>query len=959
MIKKIPLASLYPQEKFLLSRTLTKVYEDFESSALPMADFSDTVFVLPSREAGRLFRAKAAQKFKIHGGVTSLKILLPEELAVTQTEIRTTQTVMLETFFDVLKKAKENRTFSDILPDVEYTDNTLLSYAEYLLKVRENIILESGLDTEDFIASLEKNSPLRIKLEAYLSLEKEFYKQLNNPANKSQIILDTLRNPFDKFKSVKKIILVECTEIRNAIALLLEKASSEITVEHYLNVTTEQLDNFDDYGRPITAKMLESHIEWDIEKIVRSYSNPVQEAMKIASFLDKDTLPDCIGVLNVGLNSVLTHMLEAKNIEISNPAPKPLNSFYWTKLFLHLLELRNKNTSFENVYFFASDESVLNYFKLDSESIQIRQELDELQRDHLIRDLDAIDFFIRQSSAEYKSSGKFCTKLAELRQEIKSLDHDNIIENTYNIFKKIAAENSLENMDFNTAEVSLEGLKNTITAVRNINDKDKRMMLFRHICNSTELSGAEQFKDNAVTLSGFLDLIWYENPTLIIGGISEESFAGTAAEDMFFPEKIRCQLNWSSAYSRFGADIHRFRQLLTQYNTNELLITYSAADTDGTLNTLPRLFFTVADEKLLKHCKMLFNQELSEKINPVSDKQPTQLCYVPAFTDFMPEKINVTSFKAYINCPYTFYLENIRRCSKLDDEAIELHSAQIGDILHYVFESYGKKYSEEIPEDEELKKFLHSETEKFFTAKVGYSVNNITVMQNEVIHNSVDAFIQPEQQLRKSFASHKIHAVERKFDITYGELYKRIQQNTDNILPRIPEQLCNIRIIGKIDRIDLAKDSEGKNFCYILDYKTAGTAETPAKVHFSSKISEHLDEEIMFSADTEKYFSDMQLVIYNLLAEYFRNELDIPQNAEIKCGYFNLPSDVSKTQIEFFKELDRNVLLSGAAVLHYLMQKIFVEKHFWPPSLTYKYGIVKNYFPDITADDLNCEVKNG
>ena len=269
MIKKIPLASLYPQEKFLLSRTLTKVYEDFESSALPMADFSDTVFVLPSREAGRLFRAKAAQKFKIHGGVTSLKILLPEELAVTQTEIRTTQTVMLETFFDVLKKAKENRTFSDILPDVEYTDNTLLSYAEYLLKVRENIILESGLDTEDFIASLEKNSPLRIKLEAYLSLEKEFYKQLNNPANKSQIILDTLRNPFYKFKSVKKIILVECTEIRNAIALLLEKASSETTVEHYLNVTTEQLDNFDDYGRPITAKMLESHIEWDIEKIVR------------------------------------------------------------------------------------------------------------------------------------------------------------------------------------------------------------------------------------------------------------------------------------------------------------------------------------------------------------------------------------------------------------------------------------------------------------------------------------------------------------------------------------------------------------------------------------------------------------------------------------------------------------------------------------------------------------------
>ena len=959
MINRIPLASLYPNEKFLTSRALNKIYDDFKSNDSPTADFSDILFVLPSREAGRLFRAKAAQKFKIYGGVTSLKIILPEELAVNQADIRTPQALMLETFFDILKKAAADKKFSDVLPDVEYTDNTLLSYAEYLLKVRENIILESTLDTADFIETLEKNSPLRLKLEAYLTLEKEFYCQLNNPYNKAQIILDTMNNPFERFKDVKKIILIECTEIRNAIALLLDKTSSKIPVEHYLNVTEEELLNFDAYGRPVTEKMLESHLEWDIEKIIRSYSNPVQEAMKISSFLEKDTLPDCIGVLNAGLNSALTHILETKNIEVSNPAPQPLNSFYWTKLFLKLLDLRNKNVSFDDVYFFASDESVLNYFKMNFNSIGIRQELDKLQRDHLIQDLDSLDFFIKQSPENYKTCSNFCSELNKLRQEIQSLDNDNIIENVYNVFQTIARNNSLENMDFNTAEVSLESLKNTITSVRNVNDSAERMMIFRHLCNSTEVSGAEQFKDNAVTLSGFLDLVWYENPSLIIGGISEESFAASAEEDMFFPEKIRCQLNWSSAYSRFGADLHRFRQLVTQYGEGELFITYSVADTDGMLNTLPRLFFNVDDEKLLKHCKMLFGQELSEKITPVSDKKIQQHRYTPAFTDDMPQKISVTALKTYINCPYTFYLERIRNCSKLEDEAIELQANQIGNILHCVFESYGKKYSDNLPEAEELQKFLHEETNKFFTAQVGYAVNNITVMQNEVMHKTIDAFMSAEQTIRSSFASHKIHAVEHKINIPYGELYDRIQQKMDNILPAIPEKLRNIHIVGKIDRIDLAQDSEGKNYCFILDYKTSGTSKKPSESHFAAKAAEHLDEEKMLAAGTDKYFADMQLIIYNLLAECFRSELNIPQDAEIQCGYFNLPSDVSKTKTEFCTELDCNVLQCGAAVLHYLMQKIFIEKYFWPPSLSYQYGIIKNYFPDINTDDLNSEVQNG
>ena len=953
MIKKIPLASLFKEEKFLLSRVMRCIAADNDFKKRPMADFSDTLFILPSREAGRLFRAEAAQFFKNLGGIVSLNIILPEELLADPSEITVSQIQTLENYFEILKEEK-----SSFFPDIELTDSTLLSFADYLSKVRENIIFESGTDTEDFINTLDKNSPLREKLEKYLNLEKKYYERIKNVRDRATVMLATLNSPAEKFASFKKIILIECTEIRNAIGLLLEKLDN-ITVEHYLNITEEQLNDFDSFGRPDTDKMLQCRFDWQIEDNVQTFSNPIQEAAKIASLIEKDCLPDCIGVLNDSLSSVLTHELEDKGIEVSNPAPKMLNSFYWSKLFQHIADLNSPKVNFEEVYFFASDESFLNYFNLQHAAVKIREKFDKLQQDHLISDLNSLLFFLKKDAEENAYFINFCEKLAELQQEVRKCSSGKIIEHIYNIFKKIAAANSLENMDFNEAEMSLEALKNAVSAMRSIADEKNSMLFFRHLLTDSEISGTEQYKDNALTFSGFLDLIWYKNNSLIIGGITEESFASAAQEDMFFPENIRCQLKWSSAYSRFGADIHRFGQLLNQYDKHSLFITNSATDTNGGLTTLPRLFFNVDDEKLLKHCDLLFKNKLAQPTAANNPEDNTKFICEPAFTDYMPQRISVTSFKTYIECPYTFYLEKIRSCSKLEDEAIELKSNQLGNILHAVFEKYGTIYANSLPGEKELSLFLHTELDKSFTSQIGCNINNLTVMQNEVMHKSVDGFLQTEYQYRTSFAAHKIHVVEHKIDIPYGQLYDRIQQKWDNLLPEINTKLRNISLVGKIDRMDIAEDENGNVFCHITDYKTSGTARTPSKVHFKTKNSEHLDEEIMLAAAPNKYFADMQLIIYNLLAETFRNELQINKNAIIKCGYFNLPSDTEKTKIELFNELDEQVLQNGAKALHYLMQKIFIDKYFWPPSMSYIYGVMKNYFPEISNDDINTEDKNG
>ena len=80
MIKLIPLNDTAPQKLSLLESAIRKIAEKFSFKDNTPADFARTLFVLPTAEAGRLFREKAAVFFREHGGVMQLQTLLPEQL---------------------------------------------------------------------------------------------------------------------------------------------------------------------------------------------------------------------------------------------------------------------------------------------------------------------------------------------------------------------------------------------------------------------------------------------------------------------------------------------------------------------------------------------------------------------------------------------------------------------------------------------------------------------------------------------------------------------------------------------------------------------------------------------------------------------------------------------------------------------------------------------------------------
>lgn len=965
MIKKVALAENFPAEKFLLRRVFAYISGILEKKSVPI-DLTEYLFVLPTQEAGRLFREKAAVYFQQYGGVMQLTTILPEQLLFSTSNINHSDIQSLNDWCGILSKINPADFQSKILPDIEYTPETLLAPAEFFSKIRENILLESGLDTEDFIQTLPENSPLKQKLCDYLVTEKIYLDKLGKNIDKAQAIKNSITSPFDKIKNIRKIILIENSELKGGIKSILQKLSEKIEVIHLLNTTSDKLSNFDECGCPVTEKMLNVDLSLDIEKQLRTFSNPIREAEKIASLLEKNSLPDSIGIMDNELALTLTHLLERKNIEVYTPSVRFLNSFYWSRLFSLLLDLRKKRITYDTIYQIASDDAMTLFLQI-SDSTLLRSEIEKLQRKHLIQDFDTLEFFARQyngtptEDSNYSQTFQFCSALKNLIKNIQSVSKEAMPENLWNFFAEIAAFAPLENMDLQEAEVSLEALKNIIISLRDIHDEKLRMLIFKYKLANTPVAGSNPYKDEALNFSGFLDLIWYENPTLILGGISEEAFSSSAVEDAFFPENVRNSLNWSSAKKRFGADIHRFEQLLEQYPKEKFFITFSAASKNGELHTLPRLFFNVNDEKMLKNCRLLFNSELAEPMMEQQEIPP--LKYSSHITDKMPSKISVTAFKNYIKCPYTFYLNNIQNCQDQGHELFELQANQNGTLLHNVMEIYGKSFEKEIPDIKHLTEYCLNEFERQFYACTGFAPNNLTLMQNEEIRKNLIAFAEYEYQYRQNLQNHKIIKTEQKIDIAFADLLARLPDNWRAEIPPPAQECADIHIVGKIDRIDSFYDDENNHIYRIIDYKSANKPESPSEVHLSSSVPSHLEPEMLFAGHNgrgrEIYFSDMQLVIYSLFANFLPEKFNIEKDAVIQCGYYNLPLNIEKTAIEIFSELDDAMLKNGAKTLILLMNRIFAERCFWPPSLKYQYGIARKYLECDNINDFEtAEVQN-
>ena len=216
---------------------------------------------------------------------------------------------------------------------------------------------------------------------------------------------------------------------------------------------------------------------------------------------------------------------------------------------------------------------------------------------------------------------------------------------------------------------------------------------------------------------------------------------------------------------------------------------------------------TVADDgELPKRVSALFGDtpliEEPPEVSAPTRKFEAPECGVGGLT------MSITGFKSYLECPFTFVLQNVLRTESRDPEAVEMDNPHYGTFFHAVLERLMRNYLGMSAEEvngigaerlgADAQRALRSCEADFFGGK--NRLPGLARLQCGIIADALDYVAEVQ---RAAFAdSWRVLELERKVDVNWGELFGSIFPGEEKKPWR-----DGISLKGKIDRIDL-RDGE-------------------------------------------------------------------------------------------------------------------------------------------------------
>jgi ATP-dependent helicase/nuclease subunit B len=368
----------------------------------------------------------------------------------------------------------------------------------------------------------------------------------------------------------------------------------------------------------------------------------------------------------------------------------------------------------------------------------------------------------------------------------------------------------------------------------------------------------------AVELLGWLELLWEDAPHLAVTGLNDGGVPEAVVGDPFLPESLRVRLHLKTNAARLARDAYLLQALAAgraRAGRLDLLLGKTSAAGDPLRPS--RLLLHCADADLPERVKFLF-----QAVAVARPSLPWRRAWLlqPGWTP-APGRLAVTALRAWLDCPFRFYLSRVRRMSAVDTAKTELDAMDFGTLCHAALEAMGREEAlRDCTDEAVLREFLLARLEAEARRRFGVELTLPLVMQVESARQRLAAAAAVQAQTRAE--GWVIEAVERKFQLEIGGL----------------------TISGQIDRIDR---HEVTGEIRVLDYKTSDQAARPESAHLrKARRDEPAPEFARCSPDGEQImvWSDLQLPLY-------LRALAADHPGPVSCAYFNLPKAVGETGI--------------------------------------------------------------
>lgn len=405
---------------------------------------------------------------------------------------------------------------------------------------------------------------------------------------------------------------------------------------------------------------------------------------------------------------------------------------------------------------------------------------------------------------------------------------------------------------------------------------------------------------DAIEILGWLELPLDDSAALVVTSFNEGFVPKATGADAFLPDRLRRELGLLHNERRYARDAYAASVLC--HSRGELRVLFARRDTMNDPLQPSRLVFACADETLVERARRFFGEQKPaggpRRLLLASGRgiQERSLFEVPRpeGRTVAPTCIPVTSFRAYLACPYRYYLRYERNLRAVDDSARELDGRAFGILLHEVFSTFGR--DTELRQSDRVQDVFNFLAEQL--AKQAQEIYG-----SDQRRPALRLQLEQARQRLAAFAAHQVELIRAGWRIVYAETGQG-----NELLAEFPKHEATATLVGRIDRIDFHEAS--KTLC-ILDYKTADHAEQPEKTHRQ-----------------KDGWIDLQLPLYRHL--WYAASLDLPDDCTVRLGYFNLPKAIEETGVAL-ANWDEDTLAEADAVALEVIRKILAGI-FWPPS---------------------------
>lgn len=404
----------------------------------------------------------------------------------------------------------------------------------------------------------------------------------------------------------------------------------------------------------------------------------------------------------------------------------------------------------------------------------------------------------------------------------------------------------------------------------------------------------------ALELQGWLELPWEDAPHLVVAGLNDGLVPDAIVGDAFLPESLRARLGLKTNAARFARDaclLHTLAASRRGPGRLELLLAKHSAAGDPLRPS--RLLLRCADAVLPERIRHLFR--------PVESLRPN-LAWTRAWRlrprrEPPPGRVPVTGLRAWLACPFRFYLAHVLKLRAVDATKAEMDAFDFGQLCHAALETLGADAAlRDCTDEARLRESLLAAFERTLRERYGAQLPLPLVVQAE----------SARQRLARLAA---VQARER----AAGWITVRVESE-------FTLDLAGLQVRGRIDRIDR---HERTGEWRVLDYKTSDTAVPPARSHLRPRRAgdEALPEwrRVRFDG-AEWVWTDLQLPVY-LCA--LAGEPDAP--AHITGGYLNLPKAGGEDGLALWPELSGELLAAAQACAAGVAERIRAGA-FWPPA---------------------------